>query len=798
MKRSAWLKVGVLFSAALAAFAVGAVKLQSEGARAPWGAMPPPKLQDPYGQYPAQVRRVADARPQHNGQLIVKYRAAAAPAGVAATNSAALSLDLAHAQVASTARFATGGVSLAYARSITNRLHVVRTAGVGAPGRAATLADMQALAAQLAQDPQVEYAEVDRLRYPTATPNDALYASGQWHYHAPAGDNKGGANLPLAWDIGTGTGAVVAVVDTGITSHSDLNANVLPGYDFVGADNYSSYGLTDNYRAKDGGGWDNDASDPGDGITSSEATSICTALGTPTTTCVNDYKRNSSWHGTHVAGTIAAVSNNNQGVAGVAYGARIVPVRVLGRLGGATSDIAAGLRWAAGLAVSGVPTNANPARVINMSLGSAPPDPCSQTEQEAISAARAAGALVVVATGNDGVTSIGSPANCTGVLAVTAHTYEGDSAYYANVGTGTSISAPGGGWGAQTTGSGKPVYSTINLGQQDVGSEGYTGYQGTSMATPHVAGVAALLLGKFPSLTEAQVKNVITGQVRAFPSGSFCYGRNDCGSGLLDAQLALAAVQNAPSPTATASTSHSLVAKAVTQVVTLSVSASAPVTNGPLSYLWSQVGTSPSSVTLSNPTASVTTFTKPAGVRGTYSFQVVVTDGTYNKTTTKTVSVTSNTPPVLADVADMTTTVGQTLSFTLSGTDADGDTVTYGDAGTATPAPTVTANTGAVSWTPTQAGTYILSFKANDGLSDSGVKSTTVTVTSASGGDSGGGGGCTVGRPDQRDGSLLLLGSPWHWRCWSIRCWKRRCSAGACCTGLTGALRSTPGATTWR
>ena len=177
--------------------------------------------------------------------------------------------------------------------------------------------------------------------------------------------------------------------------------------------------------------------------------------------------------------------------------------------------------------------------------------------------------------------------------------------------------------------------------------------------------VAALLLGNYPSMTEAQVRSVITGNVRAFPSGSFCYGRGDCGSGLLDANLALraAAVAYAP-PSATASASVSQVDTATEQVITLSVLASAPMTNGTLTYQWSQVGNTPSVVSLSTPTASTTTFTKPAGKHGTYSFQVVVTDMSNSKTTTKTVSVTSNTPPVLADVADMSATVGQALSFT--------------------------------------------------------------------------------------------------------------------------------------
>src|SRR5690606_31257016 len=155
-----------------------------------------------------------------------------------------------------------------------------------------------------------------------------------------------------------GNGVVVAVLDTGITRHGDLDANVLPGYDFI----------SDAGKANDGDGRDNDPSDPGDWVTLNQCPG-------------GNRAENSSWHGTHVAGTIAAVTNNAKGVAGTAFGARILPVRVLGTCGGYDSDIADAIVWAAGGSVSGVPTNANPAEVINLSLGGG--GACGRTSQNA-------------------------------------------------------------------------------------------------------------------------------------------------------------------------------------------------------------------------------------------------------------------------------------------------------------------------------------------------------------------------------------------------------------------------------
>src|SRR5690606_25372148 len=193
-------------------------------------------------------------------------------------------------------------------------------------------------------------------------------------------------------DVTDGSGVVVAVLDTGITNHSDLNANILPGYDFI----------SDTTVAGDGNGRDSNPADPGDYSGGS----------------------NSSWHGTHVTGTIAAVTNNNSGVAGVAPKAKVVPVRVLGRGGGYLSDIADGLIWASGGSVSGVPSNPYPAEVINMSLGGS--GSCSSTYQNAINSAVGRGTTVVVAAGNSNADTVNyNPGNCNNVIAVASTTRSG-------------------------------------------------------------------------------------------------------------------------------------------------------------------------------------------------------------------------------------------------------------------------------------------------------------------------------------------------------------------------------------
>ncbi|PQA79023.1 S8 family peptidase [Rhodoferax sp. TS-BS-61-7] len=376
---------------------------------------------------------------------------------------------------------------------------------------------MNALVQRLAQDPSVEYAEIDERAYPQMTPTDPLFATDQSSMKPGGAGNLGGANFSAAWDRTAsgvalnGAGVVVAVLDGGYRSHADLGSNVLPGYDFVSQDNIGVY-----TTANDGNSRDNDALDPGNWNSTA-------SVGCPIA--------DSSWHGTHVAGTIAALGNNGLGVIGAAYGAKILPVRVLGVCGGYVSDIADGIRWAAGLAVAGVPNNTTPARVINLSLGGT--GVCGTTYQSAITAARNAGTVVLAATGNgSSYDTLYAPANCSGVIAVTAHTGSGASSLTANIGLGTTISAPG-----------TIIQSTSNTGTTTPLADTYATKSGTSMAVPHVAGVVALIMQAVPGITPDQVSIALTSSARAFPAGTYCVGKyntvNSCGAGLLDADAAV-------------------------------------------------------------------------------------------------------------------------------------------------------------------------------------------------------------------------------------------------------------------
>ncbi|MEO6085451.1 MAG: S8 family serine peptidase, partial [Umezawaea sp.] len=239
----------------------------------------------------------------------------------------------------------------------------------------------------------------------------------------------------------------------------------------------------------------------------------------------------SSWHGTHVAGTIAAATDNGQGVAGIAYGAKIQPVRVLAQCGGTTSDIADAIVWASGGTVAGVPANPTPAKVINMSLGGQ--SVCSATYQNAINTAVGRGTTVVVAAGNSNADASGfSPASCNNVVTVAANSREGNRSYYSNYGAKVDITAPGGEtWRGSTPAPQNGILSTLNTGYTSPGSETYASYQGTSMAAPHIAGLVALMLGKNSSLTPAQVEALLKRNARALPGT--CAG--GCGAGIADA-----------------------------------------------------------------------------------------------------------------------------------------------------------------------------------------------------------------------------------------------------------------------
>lgn len=355
-------------------------------------------------------------------------------------------------------------------------------------------------------DSNIEYVEPDRILQPMYVPNDTLYPQ-QW----ALSDVTGGISAPDAWNRSTGSGVVIAVIDTGVRPHVDLAANLLPGYDFI----------TNPAVAVDGNGRDADPSDPGDWAPAG-------ACGT------GSAARNSSWHGTHVAGLAAAAGGNGVGVTGVAFGARILPLRALGRCGGYTSDIADAIVWAAGGTVTGLPQNPTPAKVINLSLGGS--GVCDITSQNAINTARSKGASVIVAAGNSNTSATtSSPANCSGVIAVAATSKAGGKASYSNFGTNVALAAPGGDSGAG-------LLSTLNAGTTTPGADSYASYMGTSMATPVVSGVAALMLSANPALTPDQVSALLKSTARAFPAA--CSG---CGAGIVNANAAVAAAVAAKS-----------------------------------------------------------------------------------------------------------------------------------------------------------------------------------------------------------------------------------------------------------
>jgi serine protease len=436
-------------------------------------------------------------------RLIIKYRSSVAAAQASAGASVHAALHRAAQDAA-----ARHGLNLKLVRVGALDTHVMRL------DRHLPHAEMQRLAREIAaSDTSVEYAEPDRILQPMATPNDTQYGQ-QWHYY----EATGGLNLPPAWDKSTGSGVTVAVIDTGYRPHVDLAANIVAGYDFI----------IDTAVSNDGNARDSNPQDPGDAVAAGECGTGSAAS-------------NSSWHGTHVAGTIAAVTNNGSGVAGVAFNAKVQPLRVLGKCGGYTSDIADAMVWASGGTISGIPANATPARVINMSLGGS--GACDTTSQNAINSARSRGTVVVVAAGNSNANAANfSPASCTGVITVAATDRNGGKSYYSNFGANVAVAAPGGDMrGSAANG----ILSTLNNGATSPGSDIYAYYQGTSMATPHVAGVVALMLSKNPALTPDQVATALKGSTRPFPGTC-----SQCGTGIVDASAAVdAAGGSAPPPT---------------------------------------------------------------------------------------------------------------------------------------------------------------------------------------------------------------------------------------------------------
>lgn len=516
-------------------------------------------------------------------RVIVRFKAQAdavkaRPLSVRATAYEAKDI----AQVRGTTLGLRHAASLQARVSLDSRTHVYVAAGMSSAE----------LARRLAADPDVELVEVDRWWKHFAVPNDPLYATatslnvtaGQWYLKPPDSTLISSINAPAAWDKATGTGVTVAVLDTGVRlDHPDLSGQFLSGYDLVGYNNGGTATASQIAAANDGNGADSDPSDPGDWV--SQADIDAGLLGS---TCSKDDISDSSWHGTRVSSLIAALTNNGQGMAGLAYNAKILPIRVLGKCGGWASDIAAGMRWAAGVTVPGLPTNTNVAKVINLSLGG--DGACSNTYQSAIDAAVGAGSTVVVAAGNGvdnddptkaGGIAVGTPANCNNVIAVAGLRHSGTKVGFSNLGPQITISAPGGNCVNTTTGSPclYPIVTATNSGTTApvAGSNAYTYGTGTSFSTPLVSATVALMLSANSGLTPAQIKSTLQSTARAFPSAvsgvAACVAGNstqpqlecncntaNCGAGMLDASAAVAAVApttTTPTPTPTPETPSS-------------------------------------------------------------------------------------------------------------------------------------------------------------------------------------------------------------------------------------------------
>lgn len=452
------------------------------------------------------------------GRVIVKYKA------TSSILKQALSLDRA-------ASLSTRlGLSVRSGQRIAERAEVVMASGISS----------EALAAKLADASDVEYAVPDRLRAIRAVPNDALF-SGQWYLQSA---QVAALRATEAWDQTTGASdVVIAVVDTGVRlDHPDLSAKILPGYDFI----------SDAANAGDGDGRDADASDPGDYVSAADLSD--TAL---QAVCGSGLvQSSSSWHGTRVAGIAAASANNSGiGIAGTSWGAKILPVRVLGKCGGYDSDIIAGMRWAAGLSVPGVATNPNVAKIINLSLGGT--GTCSAAYADAVAQLAAVGALVVASAGNESG-PVDTPANCAGVLAVGGVRHVGTKVGYSSLGSEVSVSAPAGNCINSSAPCLYSIDSTTNLGTTTPGANSYTDQTnynvGTSFSAPQAAGVAALMRSVNPALSPADILTRIKASARAFPvdsslptcpsvdsNGQCNCTTTTCGAGLLDAPGAVTA-----------------------------------------------------------------------------------------------------------------------------------------------------------------------------------------------------------------------------------------------------------------
>lgn len=396
------------------------------------------------------------------------------------------------------------------------------------------------LADQLQRRPEVAWVVPNERERRLQTPNDPLFVD-QWWLHPVSGSDgnviaqrlRGVPGFQRSWQQNTGAAAArVAVLDTGITTHPELAGRVVGGHDFV----------SDVAVANDGNGRDTDPSDPGDWVNAADVATPdfdgCTV-------------EDSSWHGSLIAGIVAAHTHEGAGVAAANWDGRIVPVRVAGKCGADVADIVDGMRWAAGLAVAGAPANPNPARIINLSFGGSAG--CNNAYQSAIDDIRAAGAVLVVAAGNER-TAPTRPANCVGAIGVAAVNRDGFKTNYSNFGPTLKIATVGGDdneglWGDLFNDGG--LLTIYNTGRTSPGASSHAYLFGTSFATPVVAGALSLMLSVNPALSADQLLSGLALAARPHvtsPHIGACSSANPwrclcttttCGAGLLDVEQAL-------------------------------------------------------------------------------------------------------------------------------------------------------------------------------------------------------------------------------------------------------------------
>jgi len=535
---------------------------------------------------PLQELQSATLSAQDSARVIVRFKPAAASVRAKALSvrmDAIAAKDVAQGRATALAQ-RTGldkltAKGLQAGRSLDERTHVITASGIGSAE----------LVRRLSADSEVEMAVVDQRRHHTLVPNDALYAgnngippssgngsaNGQWYLKAPGNGVVSSINAPAAWDITTGkSSVVVAVLDTGIRyDHPDFagqfiaSSNFSSGYagvDLVGSQGESNATATANKNPLT----PTDASDPGDWVSQADINA-----GTLGKDCTSADIGDSSWHGTRTAGLIAAASNNSQGIAGVGWGVKLLPVRILGKCGGWDSDIMAGMLWAAGIAVPGVPSNPTPAKVLNMSLGSTTAAACSGSGPGSypytIAQLKAKGVAIVAAAGNSGGLGVGIPGNCPGVIAVSALRHVGTKVGFSSLGPEVGIAAPGGNCVNDATGPCLfPMLSTSNSGLTSpvVADAAYTNSDasvGTSFSAPLVTGTVALMLSVNPNMSPDQVATILKSTARPFattggtagipqctaPTSTVqdeCYcTTSTCGAGMLDAGAAVAAAKAA-------------------------------------------------------------------------------------------------------------------------------------------------------------------------------------------------------------------------------------------------------------